>query len=121
MPEDPGRPHVGAVLLCVLLSLLLHALVIWLLLQMPQQEMFARQPLPQKEHAMRYLQIFRQETQKEDELRAVDPKEERDERERPFAKTNPDAPPNNPPLPTAAATRLSAVANYQAAAHKHLL
>lgn len=92
MPEDPGRPHVGAVLLCVLLSLLLHALVIWLLLQMPQQEMFARQPLPQKEHAMRYLQIFRQETQKEDELRAVDPEEERDERERPFAKTNPDAP-----------------------------
>lgn len=91
--EEPGQQRIGAVLLCVLLSVLLHALVVWLLLQMPQQEMFARQPLPQKEYTMRYLQVHRGEARKQQELQAEAPEEKpQQERERSFAKTNPDAP-----------------------------
>lgn len=84
--------RIGAVLLCAMLSVLLHVLVVWVLLMMPQQARMVAKPKGQSQHALRYLKVHRGVTRKapKQQEEKEQPQTQKPENKRAFAKTNPD-------------------------------
>lgn len=82
--------HGSAIALCVLLSLLLHLLTVYLLMQLPKRE--ARAGGPARAHAVRHLRMsLRRDSAKEETA-----KTEPEQKEKAFAKTSADTPQKQP-------------------------
>lgn len=117
--DNALQKNLSRVLLCVALSVLLHALLGMLLLLLPPQEQVKRRNKPEKPRTVRVLRTAGRKTADEQKKQQNSPQEKKEESpQKPFAKTSADTPQRRPEQPEYEGSRDTRAASAPDAEHR---